>query len=397
MALGGDNVYKSKDIEYWLKKFNIFQKILTFTDKRKNPKIKLATIILLILLMYFFGAKSFLAIDRMCRKKRFKRLFRCDRKMVASDSTIIRALKWIKPEEVQDLNISLHSHFKQEHLHRVQLKEGGAFKEIGIVDGTCMNNQWLSAFVLLGKIENPLFIERYNKKGKELVASKSLLNKASKFLKDQFPELVLFDALYFNRNIFKQIRKKNAHIMVKARNPKFREIFKEAQLIFKSPDVFGDTIQRDSGFDYERMCSWSMEVTIAEYEGEAVQVAHLVEDYPKRQQDKHVESWIITTDMELDPEEIREAAHLRWHIENNVFKRLSHNAGTKRYHQKESKPFTIFASLLITALTLFSMLVKILMRDEQKFKQLLNGIKLTEKNIYSQIEEILKDGIFDLA
>jgi hypothetical protein len=388
-------VYKSKDIKHWLERFNIFENISRFTDIRKNPQIKLSAIILLILLMYFYGLKSFLALDRVCRKKRFKSLFRCSRKMVASDSTIIRALNWIDPVETQTFNTSLYWHFKQERLNRIQLKTGGKYKRIGIIDGTCMHDQWLSAFVLLGKIEYALFIERYYKRGKELVASKKLIDKATDYLQDDFPDLVLLDALYFNKKIFNQIRKKKSHLLVKAKDPNFREVFKEAQLAFNSPGVFGDSIYRAHGFDCERMCFWKIEVIKEEYEGEAVQIAHLIEDYPKRKKDSHVESWIITTDMELDPEEIREAAHLRWHIENNVFKRVSHNAGTKRFHLREQGPFTVFINLLLTALTLFSMLVTILTRDETDFKQLLDGIKATEKNVYSQIDEILEEGIFE--
>jgi len=50
-----------------------------------------------------------------------------------------------------------------------------------------------------------------------------------------------------------------------------------------------------------------------------IQIGHLLEDYPKRKKNQHLECWIVTTDLTLLPEEIREAAHLRWHIENNGF------------------------------------------------------------------------------
>lgn len=50
-------------------------------------------------------------------------------------------------------------------------------------------------------------------------------------------------------------------------------------------------------------------------------------------------SWIVTTDFSLTRRELREAAHVRWSIENNVFKRLSGTVATKRFHFKEQQPF----------------------------------------------------------
>jgi hypothetical protein len=44
------------------------------------------------------------------------------------------------------------------------------------------------------------------------------------------------------------------------------------------------------------------------------------------------ESWILTKDFALSPGEIREASCFRWSIENEVFKKLQAQAGTKRFH-----------------------------------------------------------------
>jgi len=82
-----------------------------------------------------------------------------------------------------------------------------------------------------------------------------------------------------------------------------------------------------------------MKKTSAEFAGYPVNVFLLVEDYPKRKENAHTETWIITTDLSLDFEEAREAAHLRWQIENNEFKRLSHHAGTKTFYFKDPRPF----------------------------------------------------------
>jgi len=62
-----------------------------------------------------------------------------------------------------------------------------------------------------------------------------------------------------------------------------------------------------------------MRKTLDSFEGYPVQVVHLKEHYPKRQQRRTESCWIVTTDLTLSLEELREAAHERWEIENNVF------------------------------------------------------------------------------
>ena len=79
----------------------------------------------------------------------------------------------------------------------------------------------------------------------------------------------------------------------------------------------------------------------------------LVEDYPKRKKNTHAETWIITTDLSLSFEEAREAAHLRWQIENGEFKRLSHHAGTKTFYFKEPQRLLTMLRLFCLALTAF--------------------------------------------
>ena len=88
--------------------------------------------------------------------------------------------------------------------------------------------------------------------------------------------------------------------------------------------------------------------------GTAGGAEELKEYYPKRRRRRNTSCWIVTTDLELALEEIREAAHQRWQIENNVFKRISRLSGTK-----------------------------------QLFAALRAGIKDTWRNVFSRIAEVL--------
>ena len=72
-----------------------------FTDIRRRPQIKLQAILMSLFAMPLSGLKSLLSNDREARTSRYKKLFGCDRKMVASDSTFARVLKWLFPGQVK--------------------------------------------------------------------------------------------------------------------------------------------------------------------------------------------------------------------------------------------------------------------------------------------------------
>ena len=127
----------SKRFSFLLKdKAKIIEKINQFTDKGENPEIKLKDIITSIVLMPFYGVTSLLGFDRLSRKEQFKKLFGSKRKMVASDSTIRRALMWLKEEEAETFQSSFLKLFEEENLSSVQLTEKGKSRRIGIMDGS---------------------------------------------------------------------------------------------------------------------------------------------------------------------------------------------------------------------------------------------------------------------
>jgi hypothetical protein len=66
------------------------------SDIRKNPSIKLRTILTCLFLMPFFSFTYLLSLNREAWAQRFKALFGCTRKLVASDSTLHRVLGWLK-------------------------------------------------------------------------------------------------------------------------------------------------------------------------------------------------------------------------------------------------------------------------------------------------------------
>ena len=86
-----------------------------------------------------------------------------------------------------------------------------------------------------------------------------------------------------------------------------------------------------------------------------------------------------------------EAAHLRWHIENNEFKRLSHHAGTKTVYFKDPRPFFVMLRLFCLALTVFDAFFHILQQTEDAIKTLMQGCKFTWKSAFSQLGWLEED------
>lgn len=119
-----------------------------------------------------------------------------------------------------------------------------------------------------------------------------------------------------------------------------------------------------------------------------------IRKHPKRKRNAHAECWVVTTDLTLIAEEVREAAHLRRQIENNVFKRLSHLSGIKRFTFKEQKPFLTMLLLFFAAITIFDIYTYMLQQNEEAFKHVLGGITFTWVNFFSQLEEQMEDRFF---
>ena len=132
-----------------------------------------------------------------------------------------------------------------------------------------------------------------------------------------------------------------------------------------------------------------MRKTVDTFGGYPVQVLQLKEYYPKRKQRRTESCWIVTTQLDLSLEEVREAAHQRWQIENSVFKRISHLSGTKRFYFKDYRQFFNLLRLFFAATTVLGFIMALLRQHKRTFAALRAGIKATWRNVFSRIREVL--------
>ena len=77
----------------------------------------------------------------------------------------------------------------------------------------------------------------------------------------------------------------------------------------------------------------------------------------------------MTTDLSLSCREIREAAHLRRQIEYNVFKRMSHLCGTKRFYFEHQRPYFTMVRLFAAAVVAFDAFISMVRDDPRKYNR----------------------------
>ena len=358
-----------------------------FTDIRKRPQIRLQAILLSLFAMPLFGMRSLLSNDRQARTSHYKKLFGCERTMVASDSTFARVLKWLYPQQVSQFLLGFLQRFEQHDLLRKRLSPKGKLRRLGILDGSYMGSHWLVTLCLAGKIDYPVMVERCEGQGHELKVALTMMRNAAKVLGKLRPQLWLLDALYFTKNTIAIARRQAAHVLFKFKNADYRTVTADAANLFEH---FGGEEQLSS-WDAQRGCRWKVRQTLDTYAGYPVQVVQLIETYPKRKRDRTVVSWIVTTDLDLPLEEVREAAHQRWQIENGVFKRVSHLAGTKTFYFREHRQFFNLLRLFFAAVAVLDCIMWMLRSHKLLFAALRLGIKDTWHNLFSRFDEVFSE------
>jgi len=392
-------VSKTKSIAgIFTKRLAFLTKAGCFTDIRWEPQIPLKNIILSFCLMPILKAHSMLEFDqKWSRDILFKKLFGKNvenRKMVSSDSTLQRVARWIDQKETARFLESLLSEYRKLDAWKCPLVGKGLSRKIGIIDGSVMNKHHLVALALYGKVIYPVRLVSCSGRGMELTEAKKLIQALVEDLGPSCPELLLFDGLYFTSTTFESALANGMHILVKCGDPEFRTVFKDAKFLFDAGQLAENSITRKSGYDENRLCSWKMEKTSDTFAGHPVLVVHLVEDYAKDKKNPHRESWIITSDLALSLGEIREAAHARWSIENDVFKKLSGLAATKHFHFKDPRAFMSMLMLFCAAVTAFELALQILAQDQEFYKAFLDGMKVTVSGVDYRMFRSFQVGIF---
>lgn len=353
-------------IRFCTEKFKLLMMASRISDTRKNPEIPMSTLVLLMVFSLALGRRSFNQIDLLARRREMLRLLGSQRDMVASDTTIERVLPTIDVEEVrEELQVAFIQ--RKQRGATITLCSGRRIR-VGVVDGYETGSGKASCLQILAS-RSPFLVdaEPYDKDGKELPSSTTLLQRAATRHGKGFVDLVLGDPLYVSGPFWTVCRQHGLHALVKGETAKKEEllVLREARDLCAAG---GDSplVERAKGNDAARGVSYQVSAVRGlkhdSYEG-TVKVALVEETHVKPRKGKHANRpnvsafWVIATNEDLTAEEMRELGHLRWTIENLGFRSLNahlRSKGTWTRGKCKKETFPVLLLLMFMAFNVAS-------------------------------------------
>jgi hypothetical protein len=373
-------------------------------DIRKRPQILPSLIFLCMVLAVAFRKKSLLEVDQISRTKEFRKFFNVQRKMVVSplqnrtvfilkyvksmfcngvsDSTIVRSLFGFDFVPLRRYLKVIYLKAKQKGLCKVNVC--GRDLRVGCIDGSQFGVFYGCVLFIVGQTDLFLDIEPAKNKGKELPASRELMEKTYKEYGDGFLDLILFDGLYADKKTINLCLSHNSDVLIKT-DEESLNIINDAKGLFKQWKDF-PKIEYKKGFDTKRMCEyeiWASDGFTFNFVDKPMKVANIKEKYVKKEQE--VSFWVLCTALSLNSEQLRELAHIRWEIENNGFKQLNNQTHCDHVYTHFSHSFEALMLMLFIGWNLFA-----LFSLGENLTEDYKGVKIT----YGFISELLKISFF---
>lgn len=350
-------------------------------DQRKRPVISTDQVFQGICQMPVLGQESFLAWDEYARTPEARKWHGSDRSMVASDSSLERIAGGIERQSIQGIGYEVTDKADEQALWDLKLPSGKKLR-LGIVDGHHAGGIWASVLAVSGKAEGVVDLERYRNRGCELEASRTVLKRAFRKLGKGFFGIVGGDGLYATKEDFQLCLDHGSHLLVKT-DEKTLTMIQDAQHLFQCRDA--DQLQgisRQKGHDPKRDVDYEvMWAEGFEWQGHLLTVGW-VQEWTLNSKTgvvERTEFWVLTTATGLTGEDLRELAHLRWEIENNIFKRLNHLIRSKRSWSRKPNVMETLLRIWMIGLTLLG--AYLFERGWKKFKETWQTLKSTWKAV----------------
>ncbi len=346
-------------------------------DKRKRPVIETRQIFHSISQMPVLGQRSFLSWDEFARTSEARNWHGSNRTLVASDSSLARIAGGMERGGIQEIGYEMTDKADLQALWDLKLPSGKKLR-FGIVDGHHAGGIWASVLAISGKVTGVVDLDRYPNRGCELEASRSVLKRAFRNLGKGFFGIVGGDGLYATKEDFQLCLDQGSHLLVKT-DEETLTVVQDAKHLFhiqnanKLEGIFqqkGHDPKRD--VDYEVMWAEGLE-----WQGHLLTVAW-VQEWALNSKTgvvERTEFYVLTTATGLTGEDLRELGHLRWEIENNIFKRLNHLIGSKRSWSRNSKVMETLLRIWMIGLTLLG--AYLFERGWKKFKETWQTLKST--------------------
>jgi len=358
----GTTINLSDFTRFCTDKFDLRLKAQSLFEPRKRPEIPISRIFLLVVGALALRKQSFHQIDLFARNKGAKKWLGTSRPMVASDATLWRVLPQMNRTELRDLVHQAYRRLRKKGPGKVELPSGRKIRAAA-VDGTCWGKRYASAVEMLGEAPVVLDFEPAPGQGHELATSEAVLRRVfDRFhdLEGGLADIVLGDGAYITQKMLRLCREElRTHLLVKTKELDTLLILKDAEALFNASGDLASEIEHRTGNDLQRNLRYEVWAARgfhhAEFDGE-LKVARVVTE-PLKGQGERETFWIVTTDLELSAEDMRELAHLRWTIENHGFRALNDAMNSKHVWTRGKNSEDIFEALMLMMILSFMLVV----------------------------------------
>jgi len=288
-------------------------------DDRPNPKIPPATIAQMVAEMPLRGQTSMLEVDQDMREEENILWHGAEERnypMAASDSTIFRSLEGMDLSAIKSILQETAERFLNSPRSKVHLPSGRKVR-VGAVDGTHWGRYPGSVLTILGGgVADQVANYRLSPgKGHELSTSRAVEETACRRFGKGYIDYLAKDALYVTESDMKRARKNGYDLVVKTEDNSLNIIKKARSAFYYRLKRTPMDLKEVKGIDAERGCSYKITCTAElTWQGQEVKVAHIKETCfnPKSGHPEQTDYWVITTDLEMDPHDMREVKILRW-------------------------------------------------------------------------------------
>ncbi len=352
---GGENIIQKFQV-FYENELGMSKYFNNFSDNRKQPQIPAPDIAKSVLLMPALQLQSILQLDQMARHSVFKNLIGSKRSMVASDTTFERVLPMLDLQPINETIRAAYNNVVSRGLSKFHFSSGNKLV-LAAVDGSGFGQFFASVVTLIAQATFPLDSHVSETRGNELLCSRATLSRLTDSLGRSWCDILLADGLYPTKEDFKSAKELYGCDLLVKTSEETLNIIRDAKAIFASdnPDI-----RSTKGFDSQRKVFYeakSIEGLL--WHGLAYPLTVLwvkeTKANPKPGENPSEEFFAITTKTGLSPNDLREAAHARWFIENNVFKRLNYFILSKRAHTNNLATIIRLLSLWLIGLALLQL------------------------------------------
>lgn len=342
-------------------KLHLRQRVQKIQDLRKRPEIPLGSLLMLVIGGLALRRKSFHQLDLFARQSEARKWLGSSRRMVASDATCWRVLPDVAPSQLRDQIRETYQTMRRSGHGTLELPSRKKLR-VGALDGSALGGRYATAFELLGAHAATIDLEPVENRGKELPGAEILLRRLFQSYGATLVDLVMGDGLYLTQRMMRLCREElNTHLLVKTTELDSLNVLKDAEALFTAPASVGREVERKEGTDLVRKLQYKIWAARGfqhdGYSGELKVARVQITPLKGPREGKTETFWVVTTDLSLSAEDMRELAHLRWSIENHGFRAMNDHMNSKHQWTRGAKAAAVFEVLMLLMMWTFLMIL----------------------------------------